>query len=307
MARRFAFLCSSLNDPRQIRLRDSDILRAYEQRGAFDDVVEISHDLTNLRRCDTSRLVEGVQLFEQPFMQAVQFTHERQYPLSPSVALAKPTLPDASFREVLCTRRSSRSFGDHPVTLTALGSLLFAAIGETGQVTSGRPDDHSVCASLRTIPSGGALQPTCIFLGLIKSDELDTGIYHYDVTEHSLDFVKAFDERGLQSLFAAFPIHPDGVDLARASAIFFISTRFWRSRAKYGARGYRYALLEAGCACQNLGLAAASLGLAHVVLGGYYDDEIHRCLGIDGVEQAVIAAVAVATRSKNKNEEASDV
>ncbi|MGH7226203.1 MAG: SagB/ThcOx family dehydrogenase, partial [Gemmataceae bacterium] len=99
----------------------------------------------------------------------------------------------------------------------------------------------------------------------------------------------------LEALFAAFPIHPEVVDLAPAAAIFFITTKFWRSRAKYGPRGYRYCLQEAGSACQNLSLAAASLDLAHVVLGGFYDDEVHSCLEIDGVDHAVITTVAVGT------------
>ena len=121
------------------------------------------------------------------------------------------------------------------------------------------------------------------------------GVYHYDVPEHSLEFIKPLGSVQPELLFARFPNHPAEVALRRASVIFFISSNFWRARAKYGPRGYRYCLQEAGCACQNLSLMAVALGLAHVVLGGFYDDEVHAYLGLDGVDHAVITAVAVGT------------
>jgi nitroreductase len=52
-------------------------------------------------------------------------------------------------------------------------------------------------------------------------------------------------------------------------------------------------LQEAGSACQNLCLAAVAFDLAHVVLGGFYDDELHQRLEIDGVDHGVITTIAV--------------
>ena len=42
--------------------------------------------------------------------------------------------------------------------------------------------------------------------------------------------------------------------------------------AKYGERGGRFALLEAGAVMQQLSLTATDLGLAGVVVGGLLDD-----------------------------------
>ena len=50
-----------------------------------------------------------------------------------------------------------------------------------------------------------------------------------------------------------------------------------------------------GTASQNLSLTAVALGLAHVVLGGFYDDEVHAILEIDGVDHAVVTSVVVGT------------
>ena len=107
-------------------------------------------------------------------------------------------------------------------------------------------------------------------------------------------------------LIHAFPIHPAVVDLTSASTIFFITAKFWRSRAKYGPRGYRYCLQEAGSACQNLCLAAVALGLGQVVLGGFYDDEVHQCLEIDGVDHGVITTVAVGNPARSDSEPRND-
>ena len=302
----FGFLCSTLNDPRRIRLHEAEILQAYEQRGTSDDLTEIGHELTKLRRADSSKFVGALQLFQQPFMQEVQHAHDRAYPLNPCITLPKPRILDHPFHELISRRRSIRNFSGNALCLSELSALLLDALGETGRVITGYDDDRPVYASLRSIPSAGALHPTDVFVVILQGGLART-VYHYDVPEHLLEFVKALSEREIKTLFAAFPIHPQVVDLANASAIFFISSKFWRARAKYGPRGYRYCLLEAGCACQNLSLASVALGLAHVVLGGFYDDEVHACLGMDGVEHAVIVAMAVGALVSEPAQESHDV
>jgi nitroreductase len=53
-----------------------------------------------------------------------------------------------------------------------------------------------------------------------------------------------------------------------------------RVEAKYGDRGGRFLLLEAGHLMQNLCLLSASLGLSTVPLGGALEPEIARSLGL---------------------------
>jgi nitroreductase len=47
-----------------------------------------------------------------------------------------------------------------------------------------------------------------------------------------------------------------------------------RVERKYGERGYRFLLLEAGHLMQNLCLLSASLGLMTVPLGGFFEREV---------------------------------
>jgi SagB-type dehydrogenase family enzyme len=290
------FLCSLLDDPRRIELRPTGFIDAYHQRGSRHDMIEIVHDLTKLRQVDIAKVRESAALFEQPMMQSVAMTEDRAYPLQTCIQLPPPTIPEVPFGELVRSRRSSRTFGGAPLRLNELSALLFGAVGETGRLVVAQQDDQTIAASLRTIPSAGALHPTGIFAAIPHDGELAKGIYHYDVAGHCLELVKSLADSDYEVLLAAFPIHPQSIDLTCASAIFFVASKFWRARAKYGPRAYRYCLQEAGSACQNLSLTAVALGLAHVVLGGFYDDEVHACLDIDGIDHAAIAAIAVGTR-----------
>jgi len=53
-----------------------------------------------------------------------------------------------------------------------------------------------------------------------------------------------------------------------------------RVQAKYGVRGLRFLLLEAGHLMQNLCLLSTSLGLATVPLGGFFENDIARALAL---------------------------
>jgi len=301
-ARQTGFVCSRLDDPRRVELRDG-FVDAYRRRGAADDIVEISYDLTKLRRMDGAAMHDSISFFVQPSMHQVLHTHDRQYPLQPLIRLPAPAIPNVAFSELVRGRRSCRDFDGGPLSLPQMSAILFGALGETGQLTLPDENGQPVPVSLRSIPSGGALHPTAIFVATLRPGDLAPGVYHYDVPEHALELVRPLTEADIAALLAAFPVHPEAVDLGLASAICFVTTKFWRSRGKYGPRGYRYCLQEAGCACQNLGLTALALGLGHLLVGGFYDDEVHACLEIDGVDHAVVTAVAVGPLRRRTNAE----
>ena len=65
---------------------------------------------------------------------------------------------------------------------------------------------------------------------------------------------------------------------------------FGRSRIKYGERGYRFALPEAGHAMQNILPGATALGLGACPVGGFIDDRLHDLVDVDRVEEAVLYA-----------------
>ena len=77
----------------------------------------------------------------------------------------------------------------------------------------------------------------------------------------------------------------------------FVTAVFFRSTFKYGDRGYRFVLLEAGHLAQNACLAAAALGLAAAPIGGYFDRDVDRQLRLDGLSESSVYALLLGTRA----------
>ncbi|MDR2374611.1 MAG: nitroreductase family protein [Bifidobacteriaceae bacterium] len=67
--------------------------------------------------------------------------------------------------------------------------------------------------------------------------------------------------------------------------------------AKYLHRGYRFALYDCGALTQSLYLAGTALDLDTCVVGGIYDDELSRFLGVNSVEEPAQLAFLVGPRS----------
>lgn len=189
-------------------------------------------------------------------------------------------LPDAlppaerSLDEALLARRSARAFGEGGVSTAALAKVLRCAYGVTEDNA-----DTDYPRPFRAVPSGGALYPLELYVWARAVDGLPAGLYHYDPADHQLDALGGVDLHG------AF-VQPDLV--AQAAAVVLVSAVFFRSVFKYGERGYRFVLLEAGHVVQNAVLAALGGGLATVPLGGYFDREVDRALGLDGLNESVV-------------------
>ena len=65
-----------------------------------------------------------------------------------------------------------------------------------------------------------------------------------------------------------------------------------RNTAKYGERGGRFVLFEAGICMQNLSLRAQQSGLEGVLLGGLHDDRVRAWLGLDDTEALILGGFA---------------
>lgn len=187
-----------------------------------------------------------------------------------------------SLWELLQHRRSERRYGEAPLSRTDLAMLLWACQGITAQ--SGN-------YFLRSAPSAGALYPVETYVAVQRSEEVSPGLFHFDPTEFVLDRLGS-EPPGVQVAHAAL----DQRFLAEASAVFIWSAVFRRNMAKYGHRGLRYILLDAGHICENLLLAAQALGLAACPVAAFYDDELNRLLGLDGEEESVLYLAAVGGR-----------
>ncbi len=202
----------------------------------------------------------------------------KAYP-GPKVRLPPPRHQGLTVEQALQARRSARTYGSAPLSLDALGQLLFAAQGFTGQRQGYR---------LRAAPSAGALFPYEIYVVVHRVQVLAPGAYHYDPRDHSLTLVR--------SGHLARPLMRIGLQqehLATAAAVFALSAVIDRVRAKYGERGWRYVYMEAGHISQNIYLQATSLGLRSVAVGAFIDDDMNALLGLDGERETVMYLHAV--------------
>ena len=74
--------------------------------------------------------------------------------------------------------------------------------------------------------------------------------------------------------------------VTQASACILLVGVLPRIKFKYGERGYRFALLEAGHISQNILLAAESESIGAFSIGGFLDDKLNDMLRLDGVEES---------------------
>jgi SagB-type dehydrogenase family enzyme len=200
----------------------------------------------------------------------------------PKVDLPK-TLPAGtrSLEEVIRDRETARDFAALAIRLDQLARILELSYG-----ISMASEGTAFLRDLRVVPSGGALYPLELYLYAMRVSELVPGLYHYNPEEPNLDVLNT--ETQMVDVANCF-VQPQ---LARAaSAILFISAFFERSVFKYGERAYRFVLLEAGHLAQNAILTAADSGLAAAPIGGFFDREVDRLLGFDGVNQSVVYVI----------------
>lgn len=204
--------------------------------------------------------------------------------VKPYTDAPKVRLPDGdgadsrSFDEVVRARETARHIAPGPIALAQLAKVLQTSYGMTRDNAG-----TNFPRPFRIVPSGGALYPLEIYLYSVAVDGLEEGLYHYDPEDHSLDVLPPGRDHP-----AALFVQRDLV--ASAAVIGFVSAIFHRSVFKYGDRGYRFVLLEAGHLAQNAMLAATDARLAAATVGGFFDREVDRYLGFDGVSESTIYA-----------------
>jgi SagB-type dehydrogenase family enzyme len=194
------------------------------------------------------------------------------------IRLPKPSLPKLPLQKVLTLRRSSRDFKIRKISLNKLSSLLYFSAGLKD--LSFNPDTK------RFYPSAGARYPLEVYLINLQTP-LPRGLYHYYLKNNSLEELFKFKKFDYKEYF-------NQQWLGRSSFIVIITSVFRRNTIKYGNRGYRHILIEAGHLGQNFYLGAASLNLYCCAIGGFVDDKLNKFLDIDGVEESVVYVLVFA-------------
>jgi SagB-type dehydrogenase family enzyme len=183
--------------------------------------------------------------------------------------LPKPRLTgDVSVEQAIKHRRTIRSYLSTPLTLEQLSQIFWAAQGIT--------EDRGY---KRSAPSGGALYPMDIYaiVGDNGIQGLKAGIYHYDPHKHCAELIMEGDFRKDVARTALSQMWMAGAPLNLV-----ITSEYSRITSKYGIRGERYAMIEAGHIGQNIFLQAEALGLRAGIVGAFRDKDVIRVMKITG-------------------------
>jgi len=137
-----------------------------------------------------------------------------------------------SVEKAIKHRRTIRSYKAKALRLEDFSQILFAAQGIT---------DNG--GFKRAAPSGGALYPLDVYAVVGKGcvDGLEPAVYHYLPSGHRLEMISSGDKRG--------PVARASLEqmwMAQAPVNFVITAEYARICSKYGQRGVRYAIIEAG-------------------------------------------------------------
>jgi SagB-type dehydrogenase family enzyme len=217
---------------------------------------------------------------EELWPEAWKTVEYKSYNRFPKILLEKGE-KRADLFSTIHTRSSERSFFDKSVTKEALSTILAYACGITRNHVHANPG--------RAHPSGGGLYPIEIYPLVFSSNtDVGEGVYHYNIQQHALDVLweHAFSDSEKDGLF----VYPWA---KHAAAALVLTGVFRRTQQKYGERGYRYVLLEAGHIGQNICLIAEALKLKCTPIVGTRDTAIEQVIDIDGFSESVLYTLLI--------------
>lgn len=179
-----------------------------------------------------------------------------------------------SVEQAIKQRRTVRAFRSRALDLNQLSQLLWAAHGIT---------ENS--GFKRAAPSAGALYPMDVYVvvGQNSVAQIEAGVYHYEPKGHFLALIAKSDLRGVVARASLSQMW-----MAKAPLSFIITGEYKRVTVKYGERGIRYALIEAGHMGQNLFLQAEALGLKAGIVGAFHDKELIEVMNIPSSHQPLL-------------------
>jgi SagB-type dehydrogenase family enzyme len=237
---------------------------------------------------DVASLPLLYHLNSEPWLNRVAYADPTAVPefapiAEPSTAVSLPVSRDTTaLSRLLAQRQSCRTFLPRPMPLATVALLLDNAYGaiETAMRDSG------LLGLTRPIPSAGGLYPLTLRVATKGIASLADGVYQYNVLHHCLEPqpLSAGDVRD-HLLAQDF--------LQDASLVIILSAVFARPLKKYGARGYRYIMLEAGHVAQNICLTATEQGLGSLCVGGFRDRRLNNALGLDERREVVVYCIGV--------------
>ena len=185
-------------------------------------------------------------------------------------------------RQAIGQRRSRRRFSQTPLTLEELAYICWATLGIQKIFGDG-------VAVYRTVPSAGARHALQLYVAAAAGQGFDSGLYRYQAAEHTL--AKLYPDAAIMQKIAQACC--DQRWMAQAAAVLILTAVPYRMEWRYGPASPKLIALDAGHACQNLCLAAESIGAGACAVAAYHQQQADRLLGVDGRDEFVMYLAAV--------------
>lgn len=195
---------------------------------------------------------------------------------------AEFTVGAMSVREAIAGRRSHRSYSDAALSQEELAYLLWATQG-VHEVWRGG------IAVRRTVPSAGARHPFETYLVISRVAGLDAGLYRYLSIDHQLLQLKL--DADLPHRTAEACHHQ--VFVARSAVTFIWTALPYRTEWRYALMTPKLVNLDAGHVCENLYLAAESIGAGACAMAAYEQSALDALLGVDGEDEFAVYVASV--------------
>lgn len=205
----------------------------------------------------------------------------KTYPDADTILLPRaPKRFDATFGEVLYSRRTHRSFAQREVQLDDFSALMGAVFGPTGFIDA----DAFGALMQRTSASGGARQEIEAYVAVNRVAHVTPGVYHYNSLNHGLELLTSAPRWDQIAQLSG-----NQVGIEEAAFVVLLTSVVERLQVKYKtARAYRVMLMNAGHFGQTFALVATALGLGPFETAAFNDTAVENLLGIDGVEETAL-------------------
>jgi SagB-type dehydrogenase family enzyme len=200
------------------------------------------------------------------------------------VSVPLPPAAPSPFGSLLDQRRSCRRYRSAEMPIASLAAVLRTGYG-TGPLFRSA-DGRRVC--VRPVPSAGGYYPLSLFAVTTAVAGLPDGLHRYDPWQHELQTLRAGPVRAEADSCLLVPQFLEG-----ANVLLFLAAPLDPMLAKYGPRGYRYLVLEAGHVAQNICLAAIEQRLATLCVGGFFDHAVDRLLGLQQMTEASLYCIGI--------------
>lgn len=207
--------------------------------------------------------------------------HFKTYPRLDKVELPSKLLPlDMSFQKTIVYRNSNREYGKQ-LNINEIATMLYFSSGIHFPV-------EQYDSSRRVYPSAGARYPIEVYLAVLNVEKIEKGLYHYNVKNHNLETLLL-----CPTISSALERISGQEWVGKSSIVIILSALYRRTTVKYGYRGFRYCLIEAGHIGQNIYLISTALKLHCCAIGGFIDKKLNDLCDFDPEQEVGIYMLAI--------------